>query len=219
MPVATTVGLQTAAKFKTNFAFTRSLGFEGGKVELRNQVHEALRRLLEILVPCPQWAVLPTQYRAHVLCRPRQNMGLTSPNLLAQWYQPCREDLHPGCRTWYHPISAGRTDLLHRYPDLRNLLPVINASTGPDVAVASDPPSPSAPNSIPMLFLDDYHDKLRKETGFNTKLSGEVYLEYIGMWANQSWEIGHPISYPNRIVYVRSRGVPVDMDEYLDTLY
>jgi hypothetical protein len=86
----------SVATLLPNFPLTRSLGFEGGKVELRAKVASALHSLLAILVPRPTHTVLPTNYMGHSLCGPILNMGNKSPDLLGQWFQPV-SDFLPSC--------------------------------------------------------------------------------------------------------------------------
>ncbi|KAJ7926654.1 hypothetical protein B0H13DRAFT_1862107 [Mycena leptocephala] len=47
-----------------------------------------------------------------------------------------------------------------------------------------------------------------------------VYLEYTNTWTSQMWEIGIPITCPNRAVFIRSyKAISADIDGFFNTLF
>jgi hypothetical protein len=69
-------------------------------------------------------------------------------------------------------------------------------------------------DEVPMFFVADYHETLLC-IGFNTRIEGERYLDYIQTW---TWQIGVPVLFANRLIFARSEGVRVDIDGCLDAL-
>ncbi|KAJ7239686.1 hypothetical protein C8J57DRAFT_1528028 [Mycena rebaudengoi] len=75
------------------------------------------------------------------------------------------------------------------------------------------------PNTLLSLRVHNFHDALLA-IGFNTNINGQVYLEYTSTWTPQMWEIGIPITCPNRIVFVRSyKAISADIDSFFNTLF
>ena len=81
------------------------------------------------------------------------------------------------------------------------------------------PREADGPNVLPTLTVHDFHDALLA-IGFNTNAIEQLYLEYTNTWMSQMWEIGIPITCPNRIVFIRSyKAISADIDAFVNTLF
>ena len=75
-----------------------------------------------------------------------------------------------------------------------------------------------ADNVAPSLRLHDFRETLLS-IGFNPDVDGEIFMEYLGIWARRSWDLDVPILLPNRLVFICSMGIQVDVDTFLDTIF
>ncbi|KAJ6467421.1 hypothetical protein C8R45DRAFT_1106162 [Mycena sanguinolenta] len=68
------------------------------------------------------------------------------------------------------------------------------------------------------LYLEDYHDTLLA-IGFNTTMEGKVYMEFLSFWSQRSWDSPIPILYSNRLTYIRSLNITLDIENFLDSIF
>ncbi|KAJ7602606.1 hypothetical protein DFH06DRAFT_1351207 [Mycena polygramma] len=103
----------TPPRYPSAFA----LGFTSPyKTQVRGPLKVRWRGMLGAAYPLPDSVyIYAKNYGGHSYTDPRQNIGLTSPELVAQWFQYCTPQGHPGCNSRYHPLTG--------VPDLTNLLP------------------------------------------------------------------------------------------------
>ncbi|KAJ7889107.1 hypothetical protein B0H14DRAFT_2561953 [Mycena olivaceomarginata] len=75
--------------------------------------------------------------------------------------------------------------------------------TEPPARMTVYPREKEPQDEVPMFFVADYHETLLR-IGFNTRIEGERYLDYIQTWRRDTWQIGVPVSFANRLIFIRS---------------
>ncbi|KAJ7703341.1 hypothetical protein B0H14DRAFT_2647884 [Mycena olivaceomarginata] len=85
---------------------------------------------------------------------------------------------------------------------------------GPPARMTVYPREKEPQDEVPMLFVTDYHETLLC-IGFNTRIEGERYLDYIQTW---TWQIGVPVSFANRLIFSRSEGIYLISSTVTDTI-
>ncbi|KAJ6462649.1 hypothetical protein C8R47DRAFT_1239797, partial [Mycena vitilis] len=103
----------TPPRYPSAFA----LGFTSPfKTQIKGPLKVRWRAMLGAAYPLPDSVyIYAKHYGGHSYTDPRQNIGLTSPELAAQWFQYCTPHGHPKCNARYRALTA--------VPDLTIVLP------------------------------------------------------------------------------------------------
>ncbi|KAJ7806323.1 hypothetical protein B0H14DRAFT_2610500 [Mycena olivaceomarginata] len=115
------------------------------------------------------------------------------------------------CHHNHFPTSTHPSPLFLRW--LYFILP-LTMDMEPPARMTVYPREKEPQDEVPMFFVADYHETLLC-IGFNTRIEGERYLDYIQTW---TWQIGVPVSFANRLIFARSEGIYLVSSTVTDTI-
>ncbi|KAJ7354496.1 hypothetical protein DFH08DRAFT_804396 [Mycena albidolilacea] len=80
---------------------------------------------------------------------------------------------------------------------------LLNHDTEPPARMTVYPCEKEPQDEVPMFYIADYHEMFLR-IGFKTRIEGKCYLDYTETWTHDTWQIGVPVSFANRLIFTRS---------------